>query len=101
MADINKISKVLTPESLCEVGELTNEDYNEFVRWLLECTTNPTIKDIDYEICFGLQKICLARWHLYLAPDDVVVPMKSMLPTPVYAPITLSLSIHTSWTRCP
>ena len=67
VAEINRFTKVLTPDSFSEDENLTSGDYTEFVRWLLASTEVPTQRDIECKLWMGLRKIRMTRWHVYLA----------------------------------
>ena len=54
VAEINRFTKVLTPDSFSEDKNLTSGDYTEFVRWLLASIDALTQRDIDYKLWMGL-----------------------------------------------
>ena len=80
VAEINRNTKegeILKALPCREQVCLTNEDYVEFVTWLLTTTTLPRKAEINAKL-LELRKLRLTRWHVYQAPESVILPEKSM-----------------------
>ena len=65
------------PQLLRENSGLLPEDYSEFGTWLLN-QEKTTYKDLNNYLVQA-RKRRMARWHVYGAPDDVVIPSQSVL----------------------
>ena len=66
------ISKSLFKEN----SGLNSADYREFAEWLLSLTRT-TSKELNAKMN-QMKKMRLVRWNIYVAPDDVVVPDRSV-----------------------
>ena len=65
------------PQLLRENSGLLPEDYSEFGTWLLT-QERTTYKDLNNYLVQA-RKRRMARWHVYGAPDNVIIPSQSML----------------------
>ena len=68
------------PQLLRENPGLLGTDYREYADWLL-AQTKPSFRDMNASLV-SARKRRMARWHVYSAPDDVVIPEKKCVTHP-------------------
>ena len=80
IGELNRASRegdIIKPALLREHNALTSDDYKEFASWLISLSTVPKKVDINTKLTL-LRKLSLARWHVFQAPDVVIVTEKNM-----------------------